>query len=156
MKKALLYILITGLVMACEDVGSLIHQTSFALNLVNQEGNNIFLLPKSDYAHDKIRLYYYDSNNDYTKVFDQNLYYPYGIKSRDDGSIIVMPVFGPQDGTYTPGGKSTTYIDFGNGDIDTIQVAGEYNESGSKIVKEVWYNNVENIASDIVFVYVKE
>ena len=138
--KAIFYLLIV-LAIGCDRLGSGVDvQENLRILFVDTEGVNIFQKDSPDIFVEDLNLYYYNSNMVYVIWFTENLDYPNHISGPwENGILNVGPVFGEEDGTYVEGGKSTTYLDFGNGDIDTIQVSG-IKDVGRSLIRDVWYN----------------
>ena len=124
-------------------------QVVIYLDIMNEDGTNIYFEPDSNYDPEDTWLYYYNQDMELVKYYTSNLDAPRHFTIVEDSSIWMNPVFGDMDGTYHEDGLSTTYIDFGNGDIDTLQVAGEYSDD-RQIISQVWYNGVEYPKSSIV------
>jgi uncharacterized protein YqkB len=138
MKKIALVILV-GL-LSCDNAGlSVVNDTSVRVHYVDENGASILLKSNPEFTVDDLRIYYYDSEMEYVLHSDGRLDNPLFISQEDSIYISMLPVFGELDGTYVDGGRSTSYLDFGNGDIDTIQVAGRISGSITQI-HDVWYN----------------
>lgn len=142
MKKLVLLILVSFL--SCgKTIGPGVNMDVFLRILFEDiEGKSILLSPNPEFTLDDLKLFYYNNQMQYVVQYDSRLDYPYFIQSFDSSTVSLIPVFGVDDGTYVEGGISTSYLDFGNGDIDTIQVSGLISNSATRIYN-VWYNGTQ-------------
>jgi len=143
-------LLLTGL-SSCEKRISLSTAMSVGIRIlfVDDEGSNILQKTDPEFKVGDLRLYYYNDQMEYVQRFDSRLDYPYYTGAYDSISVGLQPIFGKNDGTYIEGGRSTSYLDFGNGDIDTIQVAGSIGKS-FMIIEDVWYNGKKREICEIL------
>jgi hypothetical protein len=135
-----LLILTLLLFTGCDEIISLSKVIDVSIRVLYVDGNGDNLLDNANaqFNPQDFKLYYYNDAGKYVKLFDGRLDNPDFIQ-QDSVFILLAPVFGEQDGTYVKGGRSTSYLDFGNGDIDTIQVDGEISKSKT-FIHDVWYN----------------
>ena len=126
---------------SCEGPGAGVDVYDGAvIQFVDHEGNNILLKENPDFAVDDLRLYYYNQENQYVMRFKGNLGDPYFIGfDPESGSVIIYQIIGDDDGNVITDKKYATYLDFGNGDVDTLE-AGGYKKHGRTGVTDLWYN----------------
>jgi hypothetical protein len=141
--RTLIVILIVGLI-ACESsiAPGVINDVNIRVLFTDSEGKGILSQTNPSFEMEDLRFYYYDVNLNYVLHHDARLDYPHFVGPNEGDILNLIPVFGAIDGTYKEDGKSTSYLDFGNGDIDTIEVSGII---GSPITRihNVWYNGVQ-------------
>jgi len=137
-----IYFILLVIAVSCNPPGASVNvNEGVNILFLNDESSNILLNDNMALTVDDLNLYYYNQDMQYVHRWTSNLDHPNHILGINEttGQVDIHVVFGEEDGTYIKGGKSTTYLDFGNGDIDTIQVSG-IKEPGRSLIKDVWYN----------------
>ena len=145
--KNLYCLIMIVLFVGCKELGAGDNLVGMITILfVDEQGNNLLTSSTSPISMDDIVLYYYDKDLNYvplTSTYPNNLG---GINHL--GLLKVYPVMPIMDGTYIPGGRGTTYLDFNNGDIDTIQTTMVEKPSG-KYLNQAWYNGKQVIWENV-------
>jgi hypothetical protein len=108
------------------------------IQFADHEGNNILLKENPEFKAEDLRLYYYNQDNKYVMRYKGSADHPYFIEF-DSGFVTVYDIIGDDDGKIITGDKYSTYLDFGNGDVDTLE-AGGYKKHGRTGVTDLWYN----------------
>ncbi len=113
---------------------------SSVFKIENVKGQNM-LDPETVgyFEHEKIRKY--DLVNGEQKLYYQpNLDHPFGYNiNKTSAEGFVMHISPNKESSHSP---TTTYIDWGNGDKDTLVFAMTKNDGAHTVTTDIWYNGV--------------
>lgn len=113
--------------------------TQVVIKIENAQGQN--LLDPATSGHFKpenIKMYYLVNGEE--KLYNKpNLNYPYGYRIMNTSTVgYIMTIFANNENAESP---TTTYIDWGNGDKDTLVCAITKKDGAYQMITDAWYNN---------------
>ena len=133
----------------CDYPDSKINVNNFArIQFFGPQGHNILLKENAEFKFDDLRLFYYNREMQYVMKYKARANDPYFV-SLDYGLATIYHVIGDDEDNIITGEKYATYLDFGNGDIDTIQAAGFKAQEIIKVT-DICYNGKQVLDNGIL------
>lgn len=123
--------------------------TLVVFKIENALGQNLFDPATTGYYRPENIKVFYLVNGEEKLYSKPNLDYPHGYRILNSSAIgYYMTIFANTEATESP---TTTYIDWGNGDKDTLVCAMNKKDGVYQMITDAWYNNekINNIAGGL-------